>query len=100
LKKVVLSFLLLVGIGFADDYKNGTNAYDKKDFKTALRFFQKACHSGDAHGCAMIGLMYHGGVGAKQDIFKAVELFSKACEGGDTAGCYALGMMNYCQRRS
>lgn len=86
LKKIVM-VVLLAGFGFAGDIDNGLKAFDKKDYKTALKLFQKACDSGDTSGCANLGFMYNNGTGVKQDSFKAVELYIKACDGGNAGGC-------------
>ena len=53
----------------------------------------KQCASGDARGCANLGVMYVNGTGVTQDFFKAVELYQKACDGKYGSGCGQLGWM-------
>jgi hypothetical protein len=93
--KKILIVLLLAGLGYANDIDKGVEALGKKDFKTALKLFTKACDSGNALGCYNLGVMYEKGEGVQQDSFKAVELYTKVCDSGNAFGCYNLGLMYY-----
>ena len=94
---ILISLCLISGKGVAetaDDYFNkGMDAYQKRDFATAAKFWQQACNNKNPFGCDLLGDMYRESQGIKQDYFKAAELYEKACNGGDIMGCTSLGVM-------
>ncbi|MBS4067959.1 MAG: sel1 repeat family protein [Sulfurimonas sp.] len=92
MKKLILGLLVSVSL-FGSDFDDAYSAYEKGDYKKAVKLFKKACDGGYAGGCYNLGFMYNDGLGVKQDYFKAVELYKKACDGGDASGCSNLGVM-------
>jgi TPR repeat protein len=67
-----------IGQGFAkDDYQ-------------AAASYSKACESGLARGCELLGTLYEHGSGAFQNNGIAKRSYSKACDLGDSLGCDAL----------
>jgi len=80
MKKILLSLMLLIGMGTSLE-------------AGAFEDYTKSCDGGDAQGCGALGIMYHEGEGVKQDDFKAVKYYTKACDGGDAWGCGVLGIM-------
>jgi hypothetical protein len=92
----VLIVLILAKLGYVDFVNiidRGLEAVDKKDYKTAVKLFSKACDGGNARGCYNLGFMYENGEGVQQDYSKAAELYTKACDDGSVKGCYNLGAM-------
>lgn len=94
-KKIMISLffviLLFTGCSTENDFQKGANAYKKQDYKTALKYFQKACDAGIGSGCWVTGTMYYSGKGVERDEFKVVEFQEKACDAGDARGCFVLG---------
>jgi hypothetical protein len=54
--KKILIVLLLAGLGYADNVDDGIKAVEKKDYKTAVKLFSKACDGGNALGCSNLGV--------------------------------------------
>jgi len=49
------------------------------------------CNSGDGRSCYMLGSMYYGGQGVRQDLPYSAKLFEKSCAVGFTRACGQLG---------
>lgn len=70
-------------------------AYDKKDYKKAFLFFERAANGGDINAMNKLGLMYYKGQGTKKDYQKAKYWFEKAEAKGSAYSKYYLGFMYY-----
>ena len=46
------------------------------------------------NGCYNLGLLYHQGLGGRQDYKKAKELYAKVCDEGDQDGCNMYKKLN------
>jgi len=93
---VVMRFALVAGLVLAltgpasADFEDGTAAYDRSDYATALREWLPLAEQGFSGAQVNIGLMYRKGQGVPQDYVKAREWFEKAADHGD--GLAALNM--------
>lgn len=82
-----LSFPLWAG------YEKGLEALQNNDFETAYKEWKALAEKGDASLQSTIAVMYHTGVGVKQDYKKAFYWYKKAAEQGITAAQANLGVM-------
>ena len=94
MKRILVLLVVLFSIGFSKDLTElGNEAYNKGDYQKAAQLYQKACDSGEAFGCSILGVLYKNGQGVNQDYQKAAELFLKACNSGEAFGCFSLGIL-------
>ena len=85
LTSLVLGISLLfgsVGIGSAQDFHKGVDAYDKKDYATALKEWRPLAEQGITDAQYNLGQMYRKGQGVVQDYEEAVKWYRKAAEQG------------------
>ena len=93
MKRILVLLVVLFSIGFSKDLTElGYEAYNKGDYQKAAELWQKACDSGEAWGCAILGVLYQNGQGVNQDYQKAAQLFQKACDSGNADCCAILGV--------
>ncbi len=82
---------------FSDDYQKGMDAYNKGDYKNALREWRALAEQGDARGQSGLGVMYQNGKGVPQDYAEAMKWHRLSAEQGNTqaqfflSSFYALG---------
>lgn len=60
--------------------KKAHEAYNNKDFKTALALYTELANSGDADAMTSLGYMYQNAQGCQKDEAKALEFYEKAAE--------------------
>lgn len=70
------------------DTEMGIDAYNKKDFKTALSFWKKGCDKNEAKSCLQLGIFYTD----KKDFKKAFAFHKKSCKLNNPDACGSLGM--------
>jgi TPR repeat protein len=87
--------LLCSSVVQAGDLADGFNAYELKDYATALSRFRSAAQQGSAGAQAMLGAMYEDGEGIAQDYKEAVRWFQLSAAQGFAAAQYNLGVMYY-----
>jgi uncharacterized protein len=63
-------------------YNDGVDAYKRKDYKEAVKWYTKAAEQGDAEAQSNLGVMYQNGQGVPQDYKEAVKWYTKATEQG------------------
>ena len=80
---------------FKPDFQTGFNAYERGDFKTALKHFKPLAKKGDINAQFNMGLMYENGDGVPKDDKKAVYWWTKSAEQGSMLAQYYLGELNY-----
>jgi len=66
-----------------ESYKNGTNAFERGDYKTALREFKVLAEQKDSRGQYGLGLMYDLGVGVPTDFEEAVKWYRLSAKQGN-----------------
>ena len=73
MKRLLPVFLILavllgsVGGSQSADYQKGLDAYNKKDYATALRVWTPLAEQGNARAQFNLGVMYHNGQGVPWD---------------------------------
>jgi uncharacterized protein len=81
------------GVATAGPYEDGSAAYERGDYATALRLFRPLADQGSAQAQYRIGLMYYSGEDVAQDLAEAAKWFRKAAEQGYSGAQHYLGMM-------
>jgi len=74
-------------------FDEGVTAYNKGDYKTALREWRPLAERGDAGAQYNLGLMYQEGDGVPQNYVEAVGWYRKAAEQGNVDAQNNLGLM-------
>ena len=77
---IILSLILVVPAVYADDYQDGVDAFDKKDFKAALKKLKPLAEKGHARAQNKLGVMYVNGQGVSQDYKEAFKWLLKSAE--------------------
>jgi TPR repeat protein len=72
--------------------KDGDNAYDKKDYKTALNIYRSLAEQGNAEAQFSLGWMYKKGKGVIKSLEEAIKWYTKAAEQGYGIAQYNLGI--------
>jgi len=87
--------ILLAGMeeGWGADYQKGVNAYNKKDYVTALTEWKPLAQQGDVDAQLMVGQLYHRGLGVRQNLRTAMNWYSAAALRGQSDAAYSLGML-------
>jgi TPR repeat protein len=87
----VLSILLFCVPALAD-FAKGFDAYQNKDYATALKEWKLLAEQGDAGAQYSLGWMYDNGLGIFQYYKAAVKWYRLAAEQGDVRAQYNLGL--------
>ena len=89
-----LTFLFLFsGFVYGDDFQDGVDAYQKQDYKEAVKWFRLSAEQGDAYAQNDLGSMYFHGRVVPQDYKEAEKLFRLAAEQGIAEAQCNLGVM-------
>ena len=72
--------------------RRGDDAYDKKDYEEAVKWYRKAAEQGHAAAQYNLGVCYRNGIGISTDESEAVKWYRKAAEQGHAAAQYKLGV--------
>jgi TPR repeat protein len=76
------------------EFQVGMDAYNRGDFKTALREWQPMAEQGDARAQFYFGLLYENGDGVPLDYAKARQWYEKAAVQGDAKAQLYLGLQS------
>ena len=100
MKNLTLSIFLTLavllgttGMSWGADFNKAVNAYESRDYTTALHEWTVLAEQGHAEAQAKLGGMYDDGFGVTQDHETAVKWFTLAAEQGNTTGQNRLGLM-------
>jgi TPR repeat protein len=72
-------------------FKAGMDAYDRKDYETALKEWQPFAEEGEARAQFNLGNMYRKGQGVPQDDGQAADWYRRAAAQGDADAQFSLG---------
>lgn len=75
------------------DFHYGLVAYNRDDYETAFREFQKAAENGNLKAYNALGMMYLSGKGVYQDSTKGLDWYTRAAEKGHAASQFNLGQI-------
>lgn len=78
---------------YGDDYQDGLDAYNQKDYKAAYEKWGPLAEQGNAHAQSNIGLMFDNGQGVTQDFKEASKWYRLAAEKGQADAQTNLGVM-------
>jgi uncharacterized protein len=76
------------------DFKAGMDAYNRGDFKTALREWSPLAEKGDASAQFYLGLSYENGDGVPRDYAIARQWYEKSAAQGDEKAQLYLGLQS------
>jgi TPR repeat protein len=85
--------LAAVGATVADPLQDGSLAYQRKDYETALNIWQPIAEQGNPEAQKWLGRLYDSGLGVPKDPAKAAFWYRYAAEQGDTYAQSRLGQM-------
>ena len=69
----------------------GYDAFDRGDYRTAHRVWQRLAEQGDAGAQYNLGLLYHNGLGVERHRVTAAKWYVRAAEGGNADAQKAVG---------
>ena len=93
---LLLTFLFLFsGSVYGDDFVDGMDAYERKDYKEAFRLFLPLAEQGHAEAQKNLGWMYKKGQGVPQDSKEAVKWYRLSVKQGNADAQYNLGVMYF-----
>ena len=93
-----LTFLFLFSgssVVFGNDLQDGLGAYDRGDYKEAVKWYRLAAEQGDAKAQYYLGMMYGDGRGVPRDEKKAIKWLLKAAEQRSVGAQRLLGAIFY-----
>lgn len=97
---IIFSALFLFSVslisGWADEhtaFRDGLEAYQKKDYAKALRLWRSLAKKGHAKAQYNLGILYFQGSGVPKDVREAFKWFSKSAKQGYVKAQYHLGLM-------
>ena len=89
-----LTFLFLFSsVVFGDDWNDGVDAYERKDYKTAYKLWLPLAEQGFAKAQYKLGTLYNYGLSVPQDYKEAVRLYLLSAEQGYVDAQYNLGVL-------
>jgi len=93
MKIILLTVMLMWAVPSFADYKEGTDAFDRGDHRTALKEFHALAEINDARGQYGLGVMYDLGEGVPQNLEEAVKWYLLSAEQGNADAQNNLGVM-------
>lgn len=89
----LLSGLFLTTLAGCTSYEDAIQAYDKKDYSQALKYFTELAAEKEVNPKVMgyLGDIYDQGLGTQADFFKSVQYYQKGHELGDIHSTCQLG---------
>ena len=93
---LALTFLFLFSgssVVFGNDLQDGLDAYDRRDYKEAVKWLLKAAEQRSVRAQRFLGAIFYYGRGVTQDYAEAAKWYKKAAEQGDSDTQNILGAM-------
>ena len=81
--------------GFVANFYDGADAYEKGDYKTAIKHWELLAEHGNADAQYNLGFMYENGIGLKKNDYWAFLWINKAAQLGQASAQFTLGNMYY-----
>lgn len=85
--------MLVCGLSRAGDWEDGYAAYERQDYKTAVKLWRKVANTGDSSGQSILGAMYAQGQGVPQDYAESIRWYRLAAAQGEVKAQAKLGYM-------
>jgi uncharacterized protein len=79
---------------FFNDFQNGWNAYEKKDYKTARELWLPLVEKGDSRAQFYLGFMHDMGFGTPKNDKEALKFYKLAAKQGDSRAQLFSGFMH------
>jgi len=79
------------GMGGADEYEKGVDAFKKKDYATAVEHFNKSVDAGNGEAMLMLSYCLSNGFGVKKDEAKSDKLTEAASKSGNRNALAVFG---------
>lgn len=89
----VLGFGLAAQSPAQAGFKEGREAYDKKDFPTAWKELEPLAKQGNADAMYLVGSMHHMGMGTAPSYKDAAEWYRKAADAGKLDAIFTMGVV-------
>ena len=71
---------------FGDDFQDGWDAYQKKDYKEAVKWWKLSAEQGTANSQFNLGAMYNNGQGVPQD-YALAHMWWSICSSNESKDC-------------
>lgn len=75
-----------------DSFEKGNQYLKKKDFSSAIKYYQLACKDSNKYAFYNVGMMYYYGQGVEKDLKKSLQYVKKGAELNDSVSQYWLSM--------
>ena len=85
---------MLASCATTNIYEDANQAYERKDYYSAMQKFKIASAQGNSMATIKIGNMYDGGLGVKQDFSEAMRYYKLAARQGHVLGYVFVGAMH------
>lgn len=90
---VTMALALCVGSPLLAGVKDGVDAWDRGDFATAVKEWQKSADKGDADATYNLAQAYRFGRGVPQNMAKAEEFYARAASAGHPLAADSYGVL-------
>ncbi len=90
MRKVIVLFVLITTSLIANDFKNGLEALQNKEYQKAIILLEKVANTGHHRAQTALGHIYKDGKGVKTDFDKAIFWYEKAAIQDDIVAQYSL----------
>jgi len=89
-----LTLSLITSMANAGPWEEGYEAYQRKDYVTAVQLWRIVANEGNREAQSLLGEMYAFGQGVPQDYARGIKWLLLAAEQNEPKAQYKLGMMN------
>lgn len=95
--KIIAALILFATLSFGSqaraDFADGADAFERRDYATALQEWRPLAEEGDAAAQFSLGVMYYYGQGVRQDYEAAMTLYRRAAAQDHAGAQFNLGIM-------
>lgn len=90
---MAVCFSILLPFNVFASLEDGINAYNNRNYSSALKEFHNQAKIGDAQAQLLLGLMYDNGLGTKQDYEQALHWYTEAAKRGHARAQFNVAEM-------